>query len=118
MRLPVGAAPFCFLSAWMRRRKPHLTPLRRHRRRNRQVRRIAEELPIFGQKCVYFPLVGVEFQARKGVRHTGKLKPSLRFVVAYRWASPIAKINRWGLYPTHRAIVEKLAIDVALGGRS
>jgi hypothetical protein len=28
--------------------------------------RIADELDIFGQKCVYFPLVGVEFQARKG----------------------------------------------------
>ena len=34
------------------------------------------------QKHIYFPLVGVEFQARKGVRRTGKLEPSLRFMVA------------------------------------
>jgi hypothetical protein len=46
--------------------------------------RIADELDIFGQKRIYFPLAGVEFQARKGVRHTGKLEPSLRFVVAIR----------------------------------
>jgi hypothetical protein len=54
--------------------------------------RIADELDIFGQKCVYFPLVGVEFQARKGVRRTGKLEPSLRFVVAIRegWRPPFA----------------------------
>jgi hypothetical protein len=34
------------------------------------------------QKYIYFPLVGMEFQVRKGVRRTGKLEPSLRFVVA------------------------------------
>jgi hypothetical protein len=44
--------------------------------------RIADELDIFGQKRIYFPLVGAEFQGRKGVRRTGKLEPSLRFVVA------------------------------------
>jgi hypothetical protein len=42
--------------------------------------RIANELDIFGQKRIYFPLVGVEFQARKGVTAYGKAgaEPALR----------------------------------------